>query len=133
MRIFIQSFFLPFLLLVSVSPLFAANTTDITKSDFKIDLSQIDPVGSNKKISTGEEAVTTLLEKFADILLFMMPLIAGVSFIIAAYYYILSSGDSEKASQAKTIIKWNLVAIAVALFSYTLISLLAAMLEGTLL
>ena len=109
-----------------------ANTTDITKSDFKIDLKQIDPVGSGKTIPTGKAAVTTLLEKIAGILLFVIPLIAGVSFIIAGYYYILSSGDSEKASQAKTIIKWNLVAIAVALFSYAIISLLAAMLDGSL-
>ena len=48
--------------------------------------------------------------------------------IIAGYYYILSSGDSEKASQAKIIIKWNLVAILVALFSYTIISLAAGFL-----
>lgn len=48
--------------------------------------------------------------------------------IIAGYYYILSSGDSEKAIQAKTIIKWNLVAILVALFSYTIISLAAGFL-----
>jgi capsular polysaccharide biosynthesis protein len=58
--------------------------------------------------------------------------VAAVSLIIAGYYYILSSGDSEKASQAKTIIKWNLVAIIVALFSYSIIVLLSNMLDGTL-
>jgi hypothetical protein len=51
--------------------------------------------------------------------------------IIAGYYYILSSGDSEKAQIAKTIIKWNLVAIFVALFSYAIIVTIAAFLDGT--
>ena len=131
MRIFIPNAIIFLLFFSSWIPFSMANTTDITKSDFKIDLKQIDPV-SNKDIPTGKAAVTTLLEKIAGILLFVIPLIAGVSFIIAGYYYILSSGDSEKASQAKTIIKWNLVAIAVALFSYAIISLLAAMLDGSL-
>ena len=61
-----------------------------------------------------------------------MPIIAAVSIMIAGYYYILSSGDSEKATQAKTIIKWNLVAILVALFSYAIIQLLATLLDGTI-
>jgi Type IV secretion system pilin len=77
-------------------------------------------------------ALTTLLSKVASLLLFIIPIVATVSLIIAGYYYILSSGDSEKASQAKTIIKWNLIAIAVALFSYSIIVLLSKMLDGTL-
>jgi hypothetical protein len=56
--------------------------------------------------------------------------LAGISFIIAGYYYVLSGGDSEKASQAKTIIKWNLIAIIIALFSYVLIYIVASLLGG---
>jgi hypothetical protein len=69
----------------------------------------------------------------SNLLLFAVPLIAAVAFIVAGYYYILSSGDSEKASQAKTIIKWNIIAIIIALFSYALIILIAKMLDGSLL
>lgn len=111
---------------------FAGNTTDITKSDFVIDLTSIDPVGTGNPIIGWSEAAFSLLDTIANLLLFSIPLIAAVSLIIAGYYYILSGGDSEKASQAKTIIKWNLIAIAVALFSYTAITLIARLLDGSL-
>jgi hypothetical protein len=60
-----------------------------------------------------------------------MPVIAVISLIFAGYFYILSSGDSEKATKAKTIIKWNIVAILVALFSYVIINMIASLLGGS--
>ena len=105
---------------------------DITCPGFKINLINIDPVGTGNSIIGGTAAATSLLWKIASLLLFIIPIIAGISMIIAGYYYILSSGDSEKAIQAKTIIKWNLVAILVALFSYTIISLAAGFLWGSI-
>ena len=62
-------------------------------------------------------------------LLFAIPLIAGISLIIAGYYYILSSGNTEKATQAKVIIKWNIVALLVAFLSYTLVNLVLYILK----
>lgn len=119
---------------IFLSALFIVHAGDnITKSDFTIDLRDIDPVWSGNSISGWTAALTSLLSKVASLLLFAIPIVAAVSLIIAGYYYILSSGDSEKATQAKTIIKWNLVAIVVALFSYSIIILLAKMLDGTLL
>ncbi len=97
-----------------------------------VNLKNIDPVGSWNDITGGTVAATTLLWKIASLLLFIIPIIAWVSMVIAGYYYILSSGDSEKASQAKNIIKWNLVAILVALFSYTIIALAAGFLNGSI-
>jgi Type IV secretion system pilin len=115
------------------STVLANNTTDITKSGFKINLSDLDPVNSNPgSIYQWQDAAIMLLNSIATLLLFLVPIIAGVSLIIAAYYYILSSGDSEKASQAKTIIKWNLIAIAVAIFSYSIIYLVATILDGSI-
>lgn len=64
-----------------------------------------------------------VLGKIAELLLFAIPLIAGISFLVAGYYFIISSGNSEKATQAKVIIKWNLVAMAVAFFSYGLVNM----------
>lgn len=78
---------------------------------------------SNSPTTSGMGSLNYLLEQITNILLFIVPLIAGISLIIAGYYYILSSGDSEKASKAKTIIKWNLIAIIVAFLAYTIISL----------
>ncbi len=56
-------------------------------------------------------------------LLFAVPIIAGISFLVAGYYFILSSGNSDKATQAKIIIKWNLVAMLVAFLSYGIVNL----------
>ena len=71
----------------------------------------------------GTDSLMFILSQFASILIFAVPLIAGLSLIIAGYYYIFSSGDSEKASKAKTIIKWNVVAMIVAFLSYGLVNL----------
>lgn len=46
--------------------------------------------------------------------------------MIAGYFYIFSAGDSEKAWRAKTIIKWNIVAILVAFLSYGIVSIVAS-------
>jgi hypothetical protein len=63
----------------------------------------------------------------ADLLLFIIPIIDAISFLAAGYFYIFSAGDSEKVGRAKTIIKWNIVAIFVALFSYGIITLIASL------
>jgi hypothetical protein len=61
-----------------------------------------------------------------DILLFMIPIFAAVSLMIAGYFYIFSAGDSEKTGRAKTIIKWNIVAILVAFLSYGIVQIVAS-------
>ena len=68
----------------------------------------------------------TLLGNITDILLFMIPIFAAVSFVIAGYFYIFSAGDSEKAGRAKTIIKWNIVAILIAFLSYGIVKIVAS-------
>ncbi len=139
MKIFLAFFLaiISFTISLSFSPyLFALGETDITKPSFTVDLSKLDPVGNNHNSqssdigASGKDAAITLLDSFAKILLFIIPILAGISFIIAGYYYVLSGGDSEKASQAKTIIKWNLIAIIIALFSYVLIYIVASLLGG---
>ncbi len=99
---------------------------DITNSNYRIDLGNIDPLSASHSSATTTSGMGSLnypLEQITNILLFLVPLIAGISLIIAGYYYILSSGDSEKASKAKTIIKWNLIAIIVAFLAYTIVNL----------
>jgi VIT1/CCC1 family predicted Fe2+/Mn2+ transporter len=56
----------------------------------------------------------------------MIPISAVVSLMIAGYFYIFSAGDSEKANKAKTIIKWNIVAMFVAFLSYTIVQIVAS-------
>jgi uncharacterized membrane protein len=58
----------------------------------------------------------------------MMPIIAAISVMVAGYFYIFSAGDSEKTSRGKVIIKWNLVALLVAFFSWSLVQIIALLL-----
>jgi hypothetical protein len=106
-------------------PVFADD--DITSPGFTITLSNLDPVPHGSTSVPGwRAALMTILQNLSEILLFTIPLIAGVSFIIAGYFYIFSSGDTEKANQWKTIIKWNIIAILVAFFSWTLVQLIVS-------
>jgi hypothetical protein len=108
----------------------SGNPTDVTSKSFMVDLSNMDPLrDSHSNVSSGQGGIgafRTVLARVTDILLFMIPLIAGVSLLIAGYYYIFSAGDSEKANKAKTIIKWNIIAILVAFLSYGIVSIVAS-------
>lgn len=56
----------------------------------------------------------------------MIPVIAIISVLIAGYFYIFSAGDVEKTDQAKKIIKWNIIAIIIALMSWSIIKIIAS-------
>ncbi len=112
--------------------IYAADTcpdeTNITCANFELDLSNMDPVGGGKKIDAwqwGVEVLTILIWSLSDLFLFIIPIIAAISFLAAGYFYIFSAGDSEKVGRAKTIIKWNVIAILVAFLSYSIIRLVA--------
>ncbi len=112
-------------LLSSFHSIFAAGK--ITDSNFMVDLGLMDPVAhESASIPTGRWALFAILESFSEILLFAIPIIAVISIIIAGYFYVFSSGDAEKANRGKTIIKWNIVAMLVAFFSWTLVQLVAS-------
>lgn len=99
----------------------------MTKSTFMLDLASMDPIGNSVDPVQGVAVLNKLLGNIADLLLFMVPVIAALSFLIAGYFYIFSAGDSEKVGKAKTIIKWNIIAIIVALMSYGIVQLIAAL------
>lgn len=110
-----------------------ADPGSITDSDFTISLSELDPVNADSANITGwSDAITALLQKMATLLLFVVPIIAAISLVVAGYFYILSWGDTEKASRAKTIIKWNAVAIVLALTSYAIIAVIASILDANI-
>ncbi len=58
-------------------------------------------------------------------------MLAGISLLVAGYFYIFSAGDSEKVGRAKTIIKWNIVALFVAFLSYGIVSIVASFFNKT--
>lgn len=101
---------------------------DLTSQNFTVTLSDLDPLGSAGRSTPpgGIDAFMKLLGNITDILLFMIPIFAAVSLMIAGYFYIFSAGDSEKANKAKTIIKWNIVAMLVAFLSYGIVKIVAS-------
>ncbi len=112
--------------LLFVTNVFAAG--DITTPNFTIPLDTIDPLAGSRGGwgAYWVDSIFFLLEWFSRLLLFMIPVIAIISVLIAGYFYIFSAGDSEKAGRAKTIIKWNILAIGIALMSWSIIKIIAS-------
>ncbi|NRH21248.1 hypothetical protein HOO68_04345 [Candidatus Gracilibacteria bacterium] len=98
---------------------------DFSSADFKVDISTLNPLGKGSP-KAGVGSFFDLIESVSDVILFMIPILAGISFLIAGYFYIFSAGDSEKAGRAKTIIKWNIVAMLVAFLSWAIINIIAS-------
>lgn len=111
--------------LVSVQSAFAE--WDMTTTNFTINLKEIDPLKRPGSTPGWQEALLVVLNNVSSLLLFMIPIIAIVSGLIAGYYYIFSAWDSEKAGRAKNIIKWNIIAIVVAFMSFSIIKLVASL------
>jgi hypothetical protein len=109
----------------SFSACIAGPTDNVNSASFVVNLSAMDPLGNTSTIDPGIWSFKMILWKVTNILLILIPIIAWVSFLIAGYFYIFSAGDSEKAGRAKTIIKWNIVAIFVALLSFGIVSIVA--------
>ncbi|MBX9809464.1 hypothetical protein K2X92_03695 [Candidatus Gracilibacteria bacterium] len=110
--------------------LFAATSQDnLNSQNFMVNIGALDPLGGNHESSpgaSGPEAFFSFIGGVTNILLVLIPILAGISLLIAGYIYIFSAGDSEKALRAKTIIKWNIVAIFVSLLSYAIIKTVAS-------
>ncbi len=123
------------LLFSGTSGVFAAATpctskVNITCPTFELDLGNMDPMGGSHggKLAPGTgwiEVFKILLGSIADVLLFIVPVIAVISLLVAGYFYIFSAGDSEKTTKAKTIIKWNIIAMIIAFLSYSIVNLIA--------
>lgn len=75
----------------------------------------------------GKNSFFAIIGSITDILLIIIPILAVISMLIAGYFYIFSAGDSEKAGRAKTIIKWNIVALFVSLLSYWIVKIIASL------
>lgn len=107
------------------------NSRNMTSDEFIINLSELDPINKSKSTPQWREALIQILKKVSDFLLMMIPIIAAVALIIAGYFYIFSPAHSESVTKAKGIIKFNLIAILVAFFSYSLVQLIVNLLNAS--
>ena len=109
---------------------------DFGSGSFRIDLSQLDPIdhgvktsdsANNRPAQTGWKGLFLgIMNSISNLLLTIIPLLAGVALIIAGYFYIFSFSDGEFVGRAKNIIKYNLIAILVAFLSWVIISVIAS-------
>lgn len=108
---------------------FAQTGSDFTSSGFTINLSTLDPIRNDANVSPdgtqGIGGFKTILKYVSNFLLTMIPLLAGVSIIIAGYYFIFSGGEGDRVSKGKNIIKFNIIAIIVAFMSWSIIYMIS--------
>ncbi len=106
----------------------AGSSSDFTSTGFTVDVCAMSILWCSNDASetAGIWSLLRILGNITDVLLFMIPIIAAVSLMIAGYFYIFSAGDSQKADRAKTIIKWNIVAMLVAFLSYGIVRIVAS-------
>lgn len=144
-KIFLGIFFVVILFFVNIwfiNPVNASQqtlteTNNWTSSDFRITLSEYDPISRTQakwqegqtetqvKSKDWKSIISTLLERLSNLMLMIIPILGAISLIIAGYFYIFSFADEENTTKAKTIIKYNLLAIVVAFGSWVIISTIA--------
>ena len=107
----------------------AANSGNLNSQNFMVNIWAMDPLWWSHQSDPsvrGTAAFGKFIGKVTDIILVMIPILAWVSMLIAGYFYIFSAWDSEKAWRAKTIIKWNIIAIFVSILSYAIVKTVAS-------
>lgn len=97
--------------------------TDITKSTYTIDTSLIDPMNTNH--SSSDTTLAWLFATLSDLLLIAIVVFAAIAWVVAWYLYTFSGLDDGNIKRSRQIITINIVALFIALFSYSIIQLVA--------
>lgn len=103
---------------------------DLWSVKFELDVNDLSP-STNKYTAWPKDNVKGLLRKVSDFLLIVIPVIAVLFIVIAGIKIITAWWDTSKVTSAKTIISFNIIAIVLALFSYSIIQLIAYLLGST--
>ncbi|MDD2487319.1 MAG: hypothetical protein PHS92_03045 [Candidatus Gracilibacteria bacterium] len=102
---------------------------DMRSSSFKFDVSSLSP--STKKYTQGGNNVKALLATITNLLLIILPTISVLFMVSGGIMIIASGGASEKVTKGKNIVIYNIVAIVIALLSYSIIRLVIWILGST--
>ncbi|MCK9272522.1 hypothetical protein M0P65_03175 [Candidatus Gracilibacteria bacterium] len=101
----------------------SGDENDISSSSFMLDVSKLSP--SDTKYNMGaEDNIKELSGKIVRIALVMLPTLSLLFMVMGAIMMITSGGSSEKITKGKNIIIYNIVAIVVALLSYSIVKLI---------
>lgn len=100
------------------SPSFTFNANDISPSSFRYDR------GSKGNIQT-------LLEHASNLLLIGIATLAVLLIAVAGLRMALSAGNTDEASKGKTMLRFNIMALGIALLSYAIVNLLTWIISAT--
>ncbi len=78
-------------------------------------------LSSGDPYDEGADNITALIANIVNILLVAIATMAGLFIVIGGIILMASAGDSSRAGMAKSIITYNLLAIIMALLSYSII------------
>lgn len=79
--------------------------------------------GSNSAIcKTDQKLIDGILKEIINLMLYFAGIIAVIMVIVGGIRYIMSDGDSSKATQAKNTIIYALVGVAVSVMSYSIVN-----------
>lgn len=101
-----------------------------TGKNFMIDVGKLSP-SENKYTNWPQANISSLLERATQILLIVIPTLAVLFIVIWWIKMITAWWDSSKISSAKNIITYNIIAVAVALLSFSIIQLIVWLLWST--
>ena len=98
-----------------------------------INVSDLSPWEKSASTETAspKEIINGFLEKITQLLLIVIPALASVFIVVWGIKMITSGWDSSKVSSAKNIITYNIIAVVIALLSYSIIQLIVWLLWST--
>lgn len=91
-------------------------------SNFQLDVNSLTP-GENKYSWWAKENINSIINKITKVLLLVIPSLAVLFIVYGAIKIILAWWDSSKVGTGKTIIQFNIIAVVLALLSYSIIQL----------
>lgn len=104
--------------------------TSLCSSQFTFETSSASP--SSFKYDRGSKGnIQMLFEHASNILLIGIATLAALLITVAGLRMALSAGNTDEASKGKTMLRFNIMALGIALLSYAIVNLLTWIISAT--
>lgn len=117
-----------FLPLLPIARADVASDQDMTKTDFKFNVNDLSP-GQDKYADGAKVNLKTILSKVGTTLLIVIPMLAVLFMVIGGIMMATAHTDSGQFGKGKTVIQFNIIALVLSLLSYSIIQLVAWVLQ----
>lgn len=105
-------------------PAGAGTSNDLASSGFKFNANDVSP--SSFRYDKGSRSnLQWLAERVSNVLLIGIATLAALLIAVAGLRMALSAGNTDEASKGKTMLRFNVMALAIALLSYAIVNLLS--------